>query len=440
MRIAVIGHTDAGQRVCAALNDRGIDVTHLAEPDDTELRSVVLGDIDGVAIMLHDDMRALRYALGIEHLRPGIRMYVAMFDGTARAQIERTVPNCVVISPASIAVPSFIAATIAPSVAAVRRTRRSDEKTWVRIGRPGQADANSVDIAPTTAPMDLRLRGLLGRAVGQLRPYDTGSGVLLGSLFGLLAVLVIDTFVGMHHAPALRAFYDAARTTATISAPELPDSTPILLWASLAALLVIALTATFGAGVVHHLLSGRHVALFGRRVIPRSGHVIVAGMGQVGIRLARELRDLGIAVVGIERYADVRGVNMARELNIPVMVDDASSRRVLRRAGAHHALAIVTAGSHERDNITIAIAAQAINDNLRVIIRAGADDAIAETRSLFHIGSVIDVNGLTAEFVAEAMTSERPYSVIASDDNVLAVDRGGQLTHRATDAGRCTCR
>ena len=434
----MLGHTDAGRRVCAALGERGIEVVHLAEPDDAELHSVVLGDIDGVAIMLHDDMRALRYALGIEHLRPGIRMYVAMFDGTARAQIERTVPNCVVISPASIAVPSFVAGTIAPAFAGIRRTRRSDEKEWVRIGRPAP-DARSVEITPTTTPLDLRLRGLLGRLAGQLRPYDTGSGVLLGSLFGLVAVLVIDTFVGMHHAPALRAFYDAARTTATISTPELPDSAPVLLWAALAALLVIALTATFGAGVVHHLLSGRHVALFGRRVIPRSGHVIVAGMGQVGIRLARELRDLGIAVVGVELHADARGVTMARELGIPVMVDDASSRRVLRRAGAHHALAIVAAGSHERDNITIAIAAQAVNDDLRVVIRAGADDAIAETRSLFHIGSVIDVNGLTAEFVAEAMTSERPYSVIATDEAVLAVDRLGQVTHRASDAGRCAC-
>ena len=73
---------------------------HLADPSDAELRDALAGDVDGVAVLLHDDMRALRYSLVVEHIRPGIRLFVAMFDGTARAQLERTVPNCVVLSPA----------------------------------------------------------------------------------------------------------------------------------------------------------------------------------------------------------------------------------------------------------------------------------------------------------------------------------------------------
>ena len=105
-RIVVIGRTDVGRRVCALLGRDGHPVTHLDEPSDTDLRAALAGDVEGVAVLLHDDILALRYCLIVEHLRPGIRMFVAMFDRTARSQLESTVPNCVVLSPASISVPA----------------------------------------------------------------------------------------------------------------------------------------------------------------------------------------------------------------------------------------------------------------------------------------------------------------------------------------------
>jgi Trk K+ transport system NAD-binding subunit len=123
-----------------------------------------------------------------------------------------------------------------------------------------------------------------------------------------------------------------------------------------------------------------------------------------------------------------------------VVIGDASSRRVLRRASLHRAVALVAAGSEERDNISVSIAAQAVVDDATIVIRAGADDAIDETRSLFRIGSVVDVNGLTSVFVVESMLATAPYAVIAVDDRVLAVREDGQLAS-LTMAGsaRCTC-
>ena len=436
--IVVIGHTDVGRRACALLASRGIRTLHLDDPTDADLREALSGEVAGVAVLLHDDMRALRYSLVVEHVRPGIRLFVAMFDGTARAQLERAVPNCVVLSPAAIAVPSMVAAAIAPDHVAVRRTATSDERSWVTID--GVPEADRVSMHPFEAPRPLRRRGLVGMMRGQLHPYDAGSAVLLGGAFGLLLVIAVDTLVGLRHDSLIRSLYDATRTTATIAAPELADETGVLLWATIAALLVMGLTAAFAAGIVHHLISGRHVSLVGRRVVPRSGHVVVAGMGQVGIRLAQELRALGIAVLGIERLPDAPGLPLARDLGIPVIIGDASSRRVLRRAGLRDAVAVVAAGSEERDNIAVAISAQAVALDATVVIRAGADDAIDETRSLFRIGSVVDVNGLTATFVVQSMVDAAPYVVIAVDDRILAVDDAGAVT-AIMPAGtvRCSC-
>lgn len=374
-RIVVIGHDEIGRRTAGMLRDAQADVIHLDEPTDAELREILDRGADGVAVMLHDDIKALRYCLVVHHLDPELPLFVAMFDRTARAQLERVVPECVVLSPASISVPAFVDAIVGP---------------------PAGDDAERV-------PPSWRRRGRVGRLAGQLRPYDPGSSVLLVGVVGLLLVTVIDTFVGIAHVGLIRALYDATRTTATISSPEAPDDPLVLVWASVAAILVMAFTAMFAAGLVNYLLSGRTVTLLGRRVAPRSGHVIVVGMGQVGLRLAQELKALGIAVLGIEVEPHARLLPIARRAGIPVLIGDATSRDLLMRARIGHCVALVAAGSLTRDNIAVAVSALALNPEASVILRAGTDDAIDETRSLFHIGSVVDVNGLTAGFVTSAL-------------------------------------
>ncbi len=437
--VLVIGHTDVGRRACALLQDAGTPTIHLADPTDAELRSALHSGVTGVAVLLHDDIRALRYSLVIEHLRPNIRLFVAIFDRTVRQQLEAHVPNCVVLSPASISVPVIAAAAIAPQHGAIRRRGTSSQDAWVTIDVPAPGSDEAL-VTAYSVPRSARMRGLIGRLRGQLHPYDSGSSVLLGGAFGLLAIIAIDTIVGLSHGSFIRALYDATRTTATISAPQLDDSPILLIWATIAALLVMGFTAAFAAGIVHHLLSGRHVALFGRRVIPRAGHVIIVGMGQVGIRLAQELRALGVAVLGIERFPDASGLGLARDLGIPVIIGDATSRRVLQRAAISESIALVAAGSEERDSIAVALAATAVTPGLQVVLRAGADDAIDETKSLFPIGPVVDVNGLTAAFVARALLGEQPYSVIPDGDRVVCLlgTSSAPVSQRSVQA-RCDC-
>lgn len=436
-RVLVIGQTSVGRRVCDLLTASGVQTVHLDEPSDAELRSALTSDIDGVAVMLHDDIKALRYSLAAHHIRPSARLFVAMFDRTAREQLRSAVPTSVVLSPAAISVPSLVAAAIDPQVGAVRRRDTQEERSWVSLRAAG---SDGADVRNYNVPDTLKRAGRFGRVAGQLRAYDAGTKVLLTGALGLLAVIALDTIVGLQHAGFLRALYDATRTTATISAPQLPDEPWVLVWATIAALAVLAFTAMFAAGIVNYLLSGRHVSLLGRRVVPRRGHVVVVGMGQVGLRLAEELRALGIAVVGIEINPHARSLQLARSCGIPVIVGDAASRATLRAARVDHALALVAAGSEEWDNIAVAVSSLAVAPQTRLVIRAGTGDAIAETQSLFAIGAVVDVNGLTASFVTTAMTGEAPYAVIATDDADLAVDAAGEAINRlAVHSARCEC-
>jgi threonine dehydrogenase-like Zn-dependent dehydrogenase len=105
--------------------------------------------------------------------------------------------------------------------------------------------------------------------------------------------------------------------------------------------------------------------------MPRFGHVIVVGMGQVGLRLAQELQELGIAVVGIEQNPNARTLQIARSCGIPVLIGDGASKAAVRATGVKGAVALVAASSEERDNIAVAVGALAANPQLRVVIRAG---------------------------------------------------------------------
>ena len=59
-KILVIGHTDLGRRVCLLLRERQVPVIHLAAASEAELREALTAGVTGVAVLLHDDIRALR--------------------------------------------------------------------------------------------------------------------------------------------------------------------------------------------------------------------------------------------------------------------------------------------------------------------------------------------------------------------------------------------
>jgi Trk K+ transport system NAD-binding subunit len=194
----------------------------------------------------------------------------------------------------------------------------------------------------------------------------------------------------------------------------------------------------FGAGVVNHILNGRRVGIIGRRVIPRRNHVVVVGLGQVGIRLCKELTLLKIPVVAIEQDEKARGVLFARDLNVPVIIGNASDVRTLHRAQVRTSKALLAMASVEQDNISVAVAARTKYPNALIIMRAGTNDAIEETRSLFSIGEVADVNGLTAAYVAQALLASEPRAIVPHGNLLSLIDENYEVTKFNTP-GRCSC-
>jgi Trk K+ transport system NAD-binding subunit len=396
-RIVVVGDGTLVIAVGERVRDAGRDALVLRRPSDRALARALEPGVDAVVVASRDDVQALRLALLAEHLCPGVRLVVTIFDRTVASQLVRVVPNCRVTSLGEAAAPAFAGPCMDPELLALAGT---DPTRGVALGRGGGPRA--VDGPNTPSAPRGRLRR---RLAAQLRPHDRSSRVMLLGLGGLLALVIVEAILLTVTGEApVDALYAAVKTVATVGPNALIDSGPTWLkaYATFSMAAAVALTAVFTAGLVNRLLSGRLTGIIGMRTVPRGDHVVVVGLGQVGLRLCMTLQALGVGVVAVERNGELWSVHVARTLGIPVVIGRGEDRFLLQRLSLRRARALAAVTSEQLTNVAVAVAALAVEPQVRIVLRAGHDDVIRESRSLFHIGIVRDATELAATCLAAA--------------------------------------
>src|SRR5262249_12344547 len=94
----------------------------------------------------------------------------------------------------------------------------------------------------------------------------------------------------------------------------------------------IALIPVLTASVVDAVVKSRLELRDGTLVRRATDHIIVAGLGGVGSPVVRLLHEQGFDVIGIDPSPTAPGVQVARELGVPVIIGDAGRRDVLASA------------------------------------------------------------------------------------------------------------
>ncbi len=131
-----------------------------------------------------------------------------------------------------------------------------------------------------------------------------------------------------------------------------------------------ALTSTVQS-IVHSELLARYG--HSRKMSKLQDHFIICGAGRVGSHLIRSLREVDGVLLVIE--SDQLKCEALMEMNIPVLVRDATLEESLREAGVEHARGLASCLPDDADNVYVVLTARDLNPNIHIVARAAEEQA-----------------------------------------------------------------
>ncbi len=353
-----------GDALVRTLEEAGARGQTVSPDSDAELTKVLAGDWAAVAVVTRDDVLALRLTLLCGHVRPDIPLWVTLFDRTLTHRLRQLVPSVNIVSSAEL---------VARELA--------DHCSAVTTGSP--------------------------RWRHGMRVVDSALRLLVGAGVGLLIALIVQTAVSMGalHENLLNGVYFSTRAIATVAdapaSPSAPGWFKIVSTVNIVAALV--LIAVFTAALVRRLSRPRLTTVVGRRTAPARGHVVLVGVGQVGVRLAQTLRERRIPVTAVEVSPDAPYVRLAHDAGFPVVIGRGDDRATLERVGVRHCAAVAAVTSDDLVNVAVGLAASDVKPGVALALRLGDGGVASETESLLHLGRVSDAHHLAATTLADAI-------------------------------------
>ena len=409
--VVVIGEGDLSDEVATALESAGAGVERLLQPDEDEVREALEGGaVDSVTVVAREDAFVLRMALIVRSVSEDVPLLLTIFDQTMAEQVVREVSNTRVTSLAEIVAPSLAGPCIEERATAV--SLDGDEPVLL-VDRGG-------DLSEEPVPQ-LKAHRIEALARALFTPYDKSAGMLLYGAIGLVAVFLIETITAMIvlDNSAVDAIYGSAKTLVTVDPNLDVDNGPgwYKVFTSLTMLVALVFAASFTAGLVNRVVERRLTGLVGRRAVPRRDHVVVVGLGQVGIRLCLLLRSCGVPVVAVEQDGEGRNIGLARALGLPLVIGRGSDHSLMGRLSLHKARAVAAVTGDDLENISVAMTSRGIEEDIRVVMRVGDGDVANETRSLLPLGLIRDVHRIAAALIASMALGDEAESVVCLGDD-----------------------
>lgn len=163
-------------------------------------------------------------------------------------------------------------------------------------------------------------------------------------------------------------------------------------------------------------------------------HIIVLGVGKVGIRIIKGLVTLREQVVAIERKRESLLLDEVRDLDVPVITGDGRSPKVLEQAGVRVARAIILATDDDLANLDGALTARDLNPQIRVVVRLFDDTLATKVGGAFNMPAISTSQVAAPAFIAAA-TGRKVYQEFQLDNQQvnlvdLTIHPAGKLIGR----------
>ncbi|GAA2628354.1 NAD-binding protein [Dactylosporangium fulvum] len=406
-----------------------------------------LTDADAIAFVDADDVANVDAALIAREVDPGIRVVLRMFNTVLGAGVVERLANCAVLSASEIAAPAFVAAALGDNTpTSIQLTdgqrlmaidRSEANPSDIRCGLAVTAEAESLPADDERA--DLVLVSTYGQTdITQRRrprrhPLRASRLLFSGGLRRVLLVTAGILAAGtvavatVRDVGAWRALYLTVMTALGGPDTDLDGSSPAQ---AVELLLVVAGTAVIPAltaAVVGIVVKARLTIAAGGLTEPVEGHVVVVGLGNIGTRVLRELHNLGIGVVAVDRDEQARGVQVARDLGIPLIIGNATNPDTLRAASVATARCLVVVTTADVTNLEAALLGRDLcrradpDRQLRVVLRLFEEDFARRIKTAFDINLSRSVSYLAAPAFAASMVGSEVIDTIPVGRRVLLV-------------------
>lgn len=433
-----------------------------------------LGSAKLVIAVTDADLVNIEAALDARRLRPEIPVVIRLFDQDLARQLEGTFDVQRALGMSALAAPSFAAAALgdavlgtfpalgslfvvgrqradalpaghppAPPTPLIPLILEREGEDCIALPPPGTElrpnDRLSLlgrkedwdrlfNVPGAPGPERVRLPRRIGRALSRLLTLWKEEPLPLRVVF-LSLCLLIPLTVGVFYGYQRESLVDAIFLTVTNLHGEIVSDAAepgIKLYEILLMILGSITLATLYSMLTDYVVGSRLRKLLGSRPMPERGHVVVVGMGNVGLRVVRELTAAGIAVVAVDVdadrpfLADVRG-------RAAVVIGDARLHDTLLRAGIGGAQAVVAATSDDAANLGIGLAARRANPGVRTVIRLFDAGFARKVESTLGIDVALSASRIAAPtFVASALFAGVVKAFIVHDRLlVLMVRRAG---------------
>lgn len=488
IRVVVVGKVAEDRHLRTV---RALDVPHIEgsprNPD--SLWAAGLSGAVTVVCAEDDDLRCLEAGLLIQELTPDKRVVVRQENPAVGRAVSSVMAKGLAINPAELAAPTFVESVlderlhrmhIADDTFVVREVEvtgagrlqdlfgelapivvtHDDARQAVCPSRdyavgPGdrvaligtEAELMDLEAAPAQ-PLGVpaRPRATSRRSLTSLRQnlsYGANRALtwtvlgwfLLASAFTVVLVFgYIDTPV--RSLDSLDGFYLAIETISGIGFGDFPfDAQPAYLRVIVILVMIAAvvLLATFYALVTEYLVSRRIAATFGLvRVTGMTDHIVVVGLGSLGLAVVEQLVQMRQHVVVIERDPTNRHIGRARALGVPVLAQDATQADTLAAASLPAASGVAVLTSDEYTNIETGLAVRdclgAGAPQVPVVMRVFDRRLAGMLEERLHFHHVRSVSAVSApSFVAVALGLEVIATFTVDQEAFIA----GRLTVRA---------
>ena len=400
----------ADRRLVRQLDEWQVPLLEASARRAETLHRAGLADAEAVVCAEREDVHTLEITLLVRQLRPDVRVVVSLNNPAVGAALEEVTGAGSVLSTASLAAPSLVEDCL--------RSSRHDFTlggvpfgiTTVQVQSAGTLRREFGDLAPICVAdglgdldvcpgRDRRIRP--GDLVTVLGPRDelpiplasesmapprvdvararAGARTVRGLLteidrplrltllvFFLLAVLSTAVLTLAyrsapgHHIGILDALYFTVVTDATVGYGDFHFSDQAS-WLEAFGIVDIVLGAALATAVfaqVTNLLVNRRlaVALGRQRLTGMRGHVVVIGLGSIGVRVAEGLLARGRDVVVVERHEENRFLNQIRGIGVPVVLADAAQTGTFDLVNLDEAAAVAILTSDDLTNIEVGLA------------------------------------------------------------------------------------